>query len=317
MSGGTPIEWSTKICGLQTKVSSSSLGPYKQCPRRYYYEVVRGLEAGPPSVDLEFGGYVHEVRAGYKLARAAGADHEEGVRVALLLAQQLTWDPRRGLGWQSGDQDKNRLSLLRLTVEYLDHWEAAKGYTTMTLASGRPAVELKFEFDSGVEVAGEEIKFVGTLDEVVKVESLQATYVLDTKSTKMNLGTIHASQFTPDNQFSLYAVAARVCFHEEVRGVLLDAVSVKGGKFEYDRVPVTREEPVLNEWLEDARWWLEAMGRSATSGHWPQNDKSCGLFRGCPWRAECGASPKTREWMLKTKSKRKGAGALGGESNAK
>lgn len=307
MSGGTPIAWSQTIPGLQIKMSSSTFGPYKQCPRRYYYEVVLGLASGPPSVDLEFGGFIHEVRATYKLARAAGADHEEGVRVALLLAQTITWDAKRQMGWQSGDPDKNRLSLLRLTVEYLDHWEAAPGYTTMTLATGRPAVELKFEFDTGVEVAGEAIKFVGTLDEVVRVDSLQATYVLDTKSTKMALGTIHASQFTPDNQFSLYAVAARVCFHEEVRGVLLDAVSVKGGRFEYDRVPVTREEPVLNEWLEDSKEWLMQMGRSAQRGHWPQNDKSCGLFKGCPWRPECGASPKTREFMLRTRTRGRAA----------
>lgn len=293
----TPIAFSKAIPALQTKVNSSSLGPFKACPRRYYYETVRGLTFGPPSVDLEFGTYVHESLEAYELKRDQG--HEEALRAALELAQRMTWNQRLGKPWQSGDLEKNRLTLLRVVVDYADHWAGVPGYKTRTLASGAPAVELQFEFDSGVEIEGERISLVGKIDKIVEVEALGASYVLDTKTTKLEIGKIYTSQYTPNNQFSLYAAAAQVCFAEPVKGMLLDAISVRGGEISFTRLPVTREEAYLEEWLGETRSWLQLMGRYAIEGHWPQNEQSCGLFRGCPWREVCGASPKTREFMLR------------------
>jgi hypothetical protein len=295
----TPIAFSTRLPSLQTKVNSSSLGPFKTCPRKYYYEVVLGLEMGPPSADLTFGSWVHWGLERYEGARGLGASHEEALEDVLAELQKETWDRRLGRPIDFGDPEKSRLLMLRTTVEYLDYWEKVPGYETIKLASGRPAVELTFEFDSGVDVEGERIVLVGKLDKIVKVEALGTTYVLDTKTTKMEVGKIYTSQYTPGNQFSMYAAAAQVCFTEPVRGVLLDAISVRGGEVAFTRLPIDREEEVLDEWLEDTRIHLRQMGEYARRDYWPQNDMSCGLFRGCQWREICGASPRQREFMLK------------------
>lgn len=299
----TPIAWSAQTPHLQTKINSSSLGPLKQCPRRYEYEIVRGLRpAGEPeSVDLRFGTLVHEGLELYESARAIGNDHEEALRAVLYHTERVTWDFKLGRSSFAGDLEKNRTTLLRVLCDYLDHWEGVEGYETLRAADGSPMVELKFEFDSGVAgPSGEALTFVGKLDKIVRVEALRGTFVLDTKTTKLALGNIYVSQYSPHNQFSLYAAAAKICFAEDVGGVLLDAISVKGGNIEFDRLRVPRDEEVLEDWLSDARYWLEQLVDFARRGHWPQNDTACGLFRGCPWRGVCGARPKERDFMLRT-----------------
>ena len=295
----TPIGWSLRLPGLQIRLNSSSLGPLKQCPRRYYYEVVLGLEQGPPSIDLQFGTLVHDAREHYGLARANGQGHDEALRATLLAAQSWTWDNRLDRPWQSSDPNKNRLTLLQTVVWYLDHWRDSPNYKTLELPSGRPALELKFEFDSGQSVGGEPIQLVGKLDEITRVESLGALYVMDCKTTKMSLSKLYVSQYTPHNQFSLYALAGQVCFQQEIKGVVLDAIEVGPHDSRFMRLPIPRSEDSLDEWLEDTQHYIELMGRYAEAQRWPQNDMSCGLFGGCPWREICGTSPRSRKFALR------------------
>ena len=59
---GTELDprFSRKLPGMQLQVNSSSLGPFKQCPRKYYYTIVTGLETAERSIHLTFGTLVHK-----------------------------------------------------------------------------------------------------------------------------------------------------------------------------------------------------------------------------------------------------------------
>jgi hypothetical protein len=181
----------------------------------------------------------------------------------------------------------------------LDHWSQVEGYKTLKFAGGEVASELTFRFDSGAKACtGEPIFFIGKLDRIVEVETLEAPFVLDTKSTGYGIEASFYAKFTPDNQFSLYALAGRIGFATPVQGVLLDGVQIGATYSRFSRGLVRRSEAQLEEWLKDAHWWLEQMSRCAEANWWPQNDKACGLYGGCPWRAACAAEPRDREDVL-------------------
>jgi len=61
---------------------------------------------------------------------------------------------------------------------------------------------------------------------------------------------------------------------------------------------VLRSEAQLNEWIADAKRWISAMHQSAEEDHWPQNDKACHHYGGCPYRDVCARSPGARSLPL-------------------
>ena len=186
-------------------------------------------------------------------------------------------------------------TLLRTFVWYADQY-ANDAVETLRLPSGRPAVEVGFEFDSGVAgLGGEQITFVGTLDRIGRFNG--ATYVCDTK-TSSSARWVTAQNYTPNGQFSLYVAAAAVCFGIEAEGLILDGVVVGPNATEFHRTIVPRPQGVIEEWLADARVHLRHLTEAFARDEWPQNDAACGLYGGCRFRSVCGANPAHRDALL-------------------
>ena len=301
--------FSRALPGWQIKLNSSSLGPFKLCPRKYYYSVVCGLETEARSVHLTFGSLVHAASAKYDALRASGEAHEVALREVTRLLMLATWDKELSRGWVSGDGIKNRLSLLRTVVWYLDNYAGCDPAETVKLPSGGLAVELPFEFDSGFarSSTGERVEFIGTLDKIIKLNDYY--FVRDIKTTGGGLGEYFFRYFTPGNQFSLYLAAARICFDFDCEGVIVDGIQVGAGFARFERAQAPRPKGVIEEWLEDSHEWIDAMQTCALREHWPQNDMSCGAFGGCEFRSICSASPKARAtWLAKGWKKRTSVG---------
>jgi hypothetical protein len=49
----------------------------------------------------------------------------------------------------------------------------------------------------------------------------------------------------------------------------------------------------LGVWLKQAKWYAE-------DDYWPQNDKSCHKYGGCPFREVCSKSPSVRDKFLES-----------------
>ena len=293
-------QFHSTIRGLQLRVNSSSLGPAKQCPRKYYYSIVLGLTSGRTSVHLTFGTLVHTGIAGYETLRAQGIAHEVALRETLKWAAKATWNPRLRRPWDSGHEAKNRASLLRTLVWYCDKWGEETSTKTLRLADGSPAVELQFEFDSGYtsRLCGEPVRFVGKLDRLVEFNG--KSYVLDSKTTGYALDSHFVASFTPDNQFSLYSVAGRIALGRPIEGLILDAILVGTGYTKFLRDIVPRDDQTLEEWLRTSHYWLARIEDWAEQGEWPMNDTACGMYGGCEFRGICSASPRMREQLLRT-----------------
>jgi hypothetical protein len=269
--------------------------------------VVRGLESPEGIVHLEFGTMVHSALGEYWTLRANGQDHEEALREVIKGTLEITWNPTLKRGWL-GNAEKNRLTLLRTIVWYCDHYGRDDGdMEIITLGNGRLALELDFEFDSGYEspATGERVMFIGRLDSIRRFQTQDKKWIVDTKTTAQTMGQYWFKSFSPDNQFSLYDLAGKIAFGQEVEGVIVDGIQVAAGFSRFGRAEVPRTDAMRDEWIHEVQqYWLPFMTACAERAWWPQNDRAC---YGCRWRDICRLPPGQRElWIEKGGYRKRG-----------
>jgi hypothetical protein len=307
--------FSTRLPTLQLAVDSTSLGDYKICPRYYYLRHVLGFVPGDEAnVHLIFGSLMHSTLEHYDHCRARGMDYEESVRSAIRFAILSTWDFDSKKPWVSGDPYKNRESLIRAGVWYLDHY-ASDPAETVILENGKPAVELSFRFEIEVETLTTHEPYIlcGHFDKRVKFGG--RVFTKDRKTTKSTLGEGYFARYTPDNQMSFYDLASTIVFPDDESlpygGLMIDAIQllITGARFQ--RGIVTRTPRQRQEFFTNTISWLRRMEESAVNEDWPMNDKACMMFSGwnsdlehwhggCPYRGICGEDPSVRENILQS-----------------
>lgn len=280
---------------LQTLWDSTSLGALKTCPRYYELSIVRGYAPRALAVDLRFGLLLHGARERYYRTRSTGEDHEWALTKALIWLLEETYDTKAQRPWASDHPQKNRLTLVRTFVWYVDQWRDDP-LETITLANGSPAVELTFRFATDyVAPSGANFELGGHLDRMVTFQG--EIWDSDLKSTKSTLDQGYFAQFTPDNQMSLYSFASRHVYDLPARGVIIDAAQVAVTFSRFQRGIVPRSADQLDEWYGELGTWLEHATSYAQANHWPQNDKAC--FR-CAFRSICARPPSVRKQWLET-----------------
>jgi hypothetical protein len=307
---------------IQFAFDSTSLGWLKTCPRLYQYSMIDGYRSKSGSVHLLFGGWYHSALEMYDRHRSSGTDHEDTLRAVVSWLLLETWiypeadtdveageEHGRGHPWNSGHNLKTRETLVRSVIWYLEQFGPADTCETVQLATGKPAVELSFrlEMDWGPEQSsskddprGVSQPYVlsGHLDRVVTFQG--AHYVMDRKTSSTTIGSYYFDQYDPDNQMSLYSMAARVIYQTPVRGVIIDAAQIAVGFSRFTRGFTFRTEAQIEEWLENTKHWLALAEGYATEGFWPMNDKACNHYGGCAFRKVCSKSPEVRQKFLET-----------------
>lgn len=277
--------------GYQVYWDATSIALFKECPRKYYYTIIKGYRPRGDSIHLRFGILYHTALEEYHKARAFGTDHDNSVAQVVLNALRATWDESGG--WETGHNLKTRYALIRTVIWYLEEFrnDAAK---TVILANGTPAVELHFNFPlyNGISLCGH-------LDRIVEFQ--EGYYVMDYKTTGSTPGSYYFDQFSPDPQMSLYTIAGQIIYKSPIRGVIIDAAQVAVGFSRFSRGVVYRTPALDAEWLADLSAWF-ALAHSYTDQFpdrpWPMNDKSCHKFGGCPFRSICSRDPSVRETFL-------------------
>ena len=313
---------------IQYAWDSTSLGYLKTCPRLYYYHMICGYIAKDESIHLRFGGEYHAAIQDFEIHRANGLQFEDALRETLrqLLIRIKDWDPDTGT--KAGTY-KNPTTLVQLVVDYFDNYreDAAK---TVILDNGKPAVELTFKFEldfgpksqEGTIFPGLEddkdlqicIRDAGTaapkvaqpyilcghLDRVVSMND--NIMVIDHKTTTTTLSDYWFNQFAPNNQMTLYTFAGKVVMDMEVKGVVIEGAQIGLDKFtsKFVRGFTYRSDDLIDEWLNDLEYHLNAAESFAEAQHWPMNDMSCDKYGGCRFRDVCSKNPSVREHYLKS-----------------
>ncbi len=298
---------------LRIAWDSTCLGALKQCPQYYKYTIIDGYVAKDENIHLRFGGEYHFAIQDFENFRANGLQFEDALRetIRLLLQRIKDWDPDTGT--KAGTY-KNPRTLLQLVVDYFDNYreDAAK---TIILENGRPAVELsfKFELDFGpvgtydamidgklVTLPQQNYLLCGHLDRVVDIN--ENIMVIDHKTTTSSLGDYWFKGFAPNNQMTLYTFAGKVVMDMEVKGIIIEGAQIGLEQFttKFVRGFTYRSDDLIDEWLVDLEYWLNAAEAFANADHWPQNDQSCGMYGGCRFRDVCSKNPSVREHYLKS-----------------
>lgn len=289
--------------GKQFAWDSTSLGLLKECPRKYYYTLIEGWRSPHASVHLRFGLEYHAALEHFDKLRADGVEFEEAVARVVHELLVETWEheqveyegttgpqPGTGAPWSPDHTSKNRFTLLRSVIWYLDEFrnDAAR---TVILANGKPAVELsfKFEVDGGLLLCGH-------LDRLVDYQG--GVYVMDRKTAGTTLTAHYFDQYTPDNQMSLYTIAGQVIFNSPIRGVLIDAAQIAVGFTRFARGVTYRTPSQLDEWLDAFYSYVKIAWGYAEADFWPMNDKNCHQYGGCVFRRVCSRDPSVRQQML-------------------
>lgn len=289
---------------MQHSWDSTSLGWLKECPRKYLYHMIEGYRPRSESIHLEYGILYHAALDGFDKARAAGASHDEAVLRQVRWLLEATW--RDGAPWRAGkdlatdDKTslKSRENLIRTCVWYWDKFKDDPAKTLMHPVTGLPLVELHFQFE-----IGDGFSLCGYLDRVVEFQ--EQPFVMDHKTTTSTLGGYYFEQYDPDNQMTLYTVAAQIAFKAPVKGVIVDAAQIAVGFSRFGRSFVFKTQDQIEEWLADLRLWLRQAQQYVEAERWPMNDKSCHKYGGCTFRHICSKSPSVRDKFLETAFERR------------
>lgn len=280
--------------GLQIAWDSTSLGSFKSCPRKYYYEIVLSYRSKLEAAPLKFGIIYHAALEAFDHCKVKG-DHIGGVRAAIKHVLTECWDAETQTYWEAAlDNTRSTWTLLRSVIWYCDQYEE-DNLSVIQLATGKAAVELSFSFDSGYELDGEPIHLCGHLDRLVTLG--EQTYISDRKTTKTTLGDRYYQQFHVDNQMSLYSMAGKIVYDTPVAGVIIDACQVGVTFSRFGRAITRRSRPILEEWHKDLGFWLNRAKESVQAEYWPMNDKACFL---CDFKEVCASPPGLRKQKLDT-----------------
>lgn len=272
--------------GRQWAWSASHLSLAKECWRKYYYAARLGLARKDLSVDLVFGKhYAKALELFHHYIAEGSGDFEFAEREAVRYALEATKD------WQPAHNFKTRETLVRSIIWYLETYRDDP-CKTVILNDGRPAVELPFRFQ-----LTDEYVLCGHLDRLVEYSG--GTYVQDQKTTGATLGTYYFKRYNPDNQMSLYSVAAKVVWGTPVQGVMIDAAQIAVGFTRFERGFTHRTDDQLDEWVADALYVIQDQAAAEAAG-WPMNDAACQKYGGCQFLEVCSKSPKVRADYLAT-----------------
>jgi hypothetical protein len=286
------------VPNLQLAWDSTSSGVFKECKRKYYYAIVLGLEGRQKNVHLSFGIWLHEAKEQYDNARAAGLGHDDATVHAVKHIMCATWQRALARPWASDDPYKNRMTLVRTIVWYLEEYKSDP-IETLRLANGRAAVELSFAFESPYAASsGEKYQICGHMHRRGRLGT--ETYVCDVKSTKQTLSEQYFSQFTPHNQFTIYTLASKVVWNVPTKGLIVDAAQVAVTFSRFERRQVYRDDSQLDEWLSGFGVLVREAEECARSAYWPMNEMACGNYGGCPFRRVCSHAPAGREQWIKS-----------------
>lgn len=287
---------------IQFAWDSTCLGAFKKCPRYYQLSILEGWRPKASRIDLEFGSYYTEALESYALLRAQDLSHEDALLQVTQEVLYATWvvdkntideveEEATSFRWQHGlhnsnHNNKNFYNLLRTVIWYLDIFEHDPAETVIT-KDGTPLVERSFRMELDWEPLDPQGEWrsdaskpkpgpyllCGHLDRVVSFTG--GVYAMDHKTTKSTISDYYFDQYSPNNQMSLYTIAAKVIFDTPIKGVIIDAAQVAVGFSRFARGLTYRTEAQSEEWLGDLRYWLTQAESCAIADYWPMNDTAC------------------------------------------
>ena len=254
---------------------ATKISALKRCPQYFQYSILDRWQPAEGNVHLAFGaGLAKALEIFYGFA-----DRETGMLEAVRHCMGVKMPP---------DNNKNRITLVRTLVWYLDEYASDEIYT---LSDGSAGVEVSFEVD-----VTDDIVFCGHLDTVVTKGG--ELYVVDQKTSKNTISRYFFDQWKLSDQMAMYSFVAKEVLGSPIRGVIIDGIQIAVGFTAFHRDLVQYPKERIDEWLRDTLWYIDNWNASNGCPP-PRNFSSCPLFGGCRFRKICQQAGSVREQHLK------------------
>ena len=280
---------------MQKVWDSTSLGYLFECDRKYDQSILQGYRKDPEPPPFWFGKLIHRGIETMLKEQAKGNKDYLTAAIKVILGE--------GWGYQSDDNRRTRMTLVRSLIWYDSHF-TEDPMKIIRLSNGKVAAELSFMIALPITSPdGDPYMLSGHLDAVV--EFMKQLWVLEHKHTVMDLSDNYFKQYTPNTQVSVYSLAAKVILKKPIQGVIVNAMQVGVGYTRFLRRPIPRSKVVLDEWLNDVCFKIKMAEHNARANRWPLNDQSCNKFSGCVFREACAKGPQMRKVWLEDKFVRK------------
>lgn len=278
---------------------STSITSFTTCPRKYYYSQLQGWTSELRSVHLIFGGHYASALEHFHKHRAAGATHDDALRLVVREVLENTWDTEAAAPQEWFHASKTRDTLVRSIVWYLEQFKNDP-MQTVILSDGRAAVEYSFSLD-----LSDDYLYCGHIDRLVTYGDGNDIYVQDQKTSGAQITPRYFEGFSPDYQMTGYTWAGQIIFNMPVKGVVVDAAYIAVGFTAFGRQAISRSDRQLEEFRVEVLDKIDLAKRAHESGYYPMNRTACGNYGGCEFRRVCSAVPGIRENLLQGNFKKR------------
>ena len=274
---------------IQIAWDNTCLALFKECPRKRQYAIRQGLRPRHESSALSWGAAYHKVTETYDKLLFAGLGQEIALRSTLKTACQLPI-PNDGV--------RNRLSLLRAIVYYSEQFTNRDVFETWALGQ-EAALEVSFRFELPFSSpTGEPYIYCGHIDKIARYKPTGQLFCIERKHTISSLSERYFKNYLFTSQNSGYAAAGKICFQEEIAGVVIESCQVAQNFCRFGRAMVHRVNDTLEEWLEDTEYWIRQAEAADLKNFHAHNTESCNKYSGCQFREVCSKAPDVRQALL-------------------
>ena len=267
---------------------NTRISGYKTCPRFYQLRHQKHWRSSGTAMPLIFGQAWHSAMDAV-WQHAKQYDQDTLLQVAMLNFYSA-WE-ENGM---SADLDIETLEKLGARTPMIA-MEMLKNYIELRWNQLQSAELISCEQPFAVPIPGmEDVWYVGRLDKVISMNG--QTIVLEHKTTteyKIDGGfrQTYVESWDTDSQVKGYEFGGSLYFN--IDQVWVDAALVHKkvhDKFRF--IPVCHQQPILLEWLEDARKWITRINEDISDGYFAKNENSCtGKYGPCTFINICRTQP--------------------------
>ena len=269
-------------------IDNSTLSTFKRCPRKYYYQTIKGVIPKRDNYMLaaKFGSAIHaSLDAWFSLA---GQD----IQVRSKAMDKAFID-----SWKEHEKfDESRILTIFRGLALLDKYKSVFATEVFDIV----AVEKMWSFPVSIITDNEHMRcdvvYWAKIDAVVMMKDTKEIMILEHKTS----GRRNSICTKPNSQLAGYVYVVQDNLRIPVKGVIVNELTYrKGGKgeatedtVECQRVIDTYSKEELEYWRRDLNYWLTQLvtahkGRDTNMDVFPMNTEHCKDYGACPYLELC------------------------------
>lgn len=251
----------------------TAIALYKDCPRKYFFQIVLGFRERDTPVYFTFGSAYHLFREVLETSK----DFKTGLGAALDYWDKVQGDdphPEAKFSFMT------RLRLMQSCTVAFRHWQHEKEVGKIEVL----AVEQPFNVEL-VPGSGEFTS--GRFDQIIRFNG--RVWGRDFKTTSKDT-KFYDRSLTPNDQFTRYTFAESLLKGERVRGQFIEVLynaketKSKSGGPEISTFLAERTDFEIDDWLNDEMFTRRTIKQSREEDRWPKNEKGCTF---CQFHSVC------------------------------